>query len=547
MIMARLSSIGRLLTACLIWLGLGADDATAWPTFTDVAAEAGIAFAHENGAAGLRLFPESVGSGCVLFDYDRDGWLDVYLVNGGDFARDGAPNRLYRNQGAGTFEDVTTAAGVGDAGFGIGACAGDYDGDGWEDIYVCNFREDTLYRNNGDGTFEDVTDAAMTPEARWSSSAAFFDADGDADLDLCVVTYADYVATRDGCETRGMRVFCGPETFDSQTDTLFRNDGDGTFTDVSEEAGFRFAGRGLAVVSADYDDDGDSDIFIANDMSQDFLYQNRGDGRFDEVAFLTGMALSEDGTMGNGMGIDAADMDNDGRLDVFVTNFQDQVNTLYRNDGGGFFTDVSYPSETGVASLPMLAWGCALVDLDNDGLRDIFVANGHIHDNIEEFDDIVTYAQRKLVYRNLGDGRFTELGASSGPGMAEARVSRGAAVGDYDNDGDYDIVVNNLGGAPSLLRNDGGSDAGWLRVVLDPPAVAVGARVWVTPDGGPTLMHETHTGGSYASHSDPRPLFGLGDAGAAEVVVRWPNGSTSTVPQARARTTVTLTRPTHID
>ena len=532
---------------CALWMRMGVQPSTAWPTFTDVAASAGIDFVHENGASGMRLFPESVGSGCVFLDYDRDGWLDLYLVNGGDFAGEGAANRLYRNQGDGSFVDVTASAGVGDTGFGIGACAGDYDGDGWEDIYVCNFTTDALYRNNGDGTFENVTSAAMTAETRWSSSAAFADVDGDGDLDLCVATYAKYVPTRDGCETRGLRVFCGPETFDSQTDTLFRNNGDGTFTDISEEAGIRFAGRGLAIVCADYDDDGDADIFIANDMSQDFLYQNRGDGTFDEVAFLTGMALSEDGTMGNGMGIDAADIDNDGRLDLFITNFQDQVNTLYHNDGDGFFTDVSYPSGTGAVSLPMLAWGCAVADFDNDGLRDIFVANGHIHDNIEKFDDIGTYAQRKLIYRNLGDGRFSEQGGNSGPGMDEPRVSRGAAVGDYDNDGDLDIVVNNLGGAASLLRNDGGSDSGWLRVVLEPPAAAVGARVWVTPDGGSALMHEVHTGGSYASHSDRRALFGIGDAAAASVAVEWPNGMTSSVSHAPARTTVTVVRPTQTD
>ncbi len=534
-------------TACLLWATLIAVTASAWPRFTDVAAEAGIGFHHENGAEGLRLFPESVGSGCVFFDYDRDGWLDLYLVSGGDFKGDGAPNRLYHNLGDGTFEDVTVLSGAGDTGFGVGACAGDYDGDGWEDLYVCNYAEDALYRNLGDGTFEDVRHSAMQPESRWSSSAAFLDADGDGDLDLCVVTYADYVETRDGCETRGMRVFCGPETFDSQTDTLFRNNGDGTFTDASEEAGFRFGGRGLALVCADYDDDGDSDIFIANDMSQDFLYQNRGDGTFDEVAFLTGMALSEDGTMGNGMGADAADVDNDGKLDIFITNFQDQVNTLYHNDGDGFFTDVSYPSETAVASLPLLAWGCALADFDNDGLRDIFVANGHIHDNIEEFDDIGTYAQRKLLYRNLGDGRFEERGAESGPGMVDARVSRGAAIGDYDNDGDYDIVVNNVGGSASLLRNDGGSAAGWLRVVLDPPARAVGARVWVTPTGGTTLLHEGHTGGSYASHGDTRPLFGLGEASTAALRVEWPDGAASASEDARAGTTVTLRHPTQAE
>jgi enediyne biosynthesis protein E4 len=533
---AAIAPLALALTLCGV-----ATHTHAWPTFIDVASEAGVDFIHVTGAQGQRMFPESVGGGCVFFDYDRDGLLDLYMVNGGDFRGDGAPNKLYRNRGDGTFEDATEAAGAGDAGFGIGAVAGDYDGDGWEDLYVCNLGADTLYRNTG-GAFVDATRLAMAPQTRWSSSAAFFDADGDGDLDLCVATYANYVESRDGCEAHGMRVFCGPETFDAQTDALYRNNGDGTFTDVSADAGFTTAGRGLAVMCADYDDDGDADVFIANDMSQDFLYKNRGDGTFEEAAFLAGMALSEDGTMGNGMGIDIADMDNDGRLDLFITNFQDQVNTLYHNDADGFFTDVSYPSETGAVSLSMLAWGCALADFDNDGLRDIFVANGHIHDNIEVFDDIGTYAQRKLLYRNLGDGTYAEMGGVSGAGMAVPRVSRGAAVGDYDNDGDLDIAVNNIGGRASLLRNDGGSDGAWLRVVLEPPTAAVGARVWVTTDLGVTVMHEGHTGGSYASHSDTRPLFGLGEAATASLRVDWPDGATTRHAVARAGATIALQR-----
>ncbi|MBI1930585.1 VCBS repeat-containing protein, partial [Candidatus Poribacteria bacterium] len=453
-----------------------------WVRFTDVTEEAGIRFVHINGATGEHLFPETIGSGCAFFDYDHDDWLDIYLVNGGDFRREGeAPteptrgvsNALYRNNGDGTFTDVTQAAGVGETGFGAGVCVGDYNGDGWEDLYICNYGRNTLYRNNGDGTFTDVTQTAGVGEGRWSTSSAFFDADNDSDLDLYVANYVRYATVRDGCvfhvpprsvigggsetprrensATRELRVYCGPENFDPETDTLYRNNGDGTFTDVSKAAGITpsdsplplgegpgvrsGAGRGLGVICGDYDDDGDTDIFVANDMSPNLLYRNRGDGTFEEVGFRAGIALSEDATLGNGMGIDLADFDNDGGLDLIVTNFQDQVNTLYHNDRDGFFTDVSYSSGTGVPSLPFLGWGCGLVDVDNDGWRDLFIVNGHIHDNIEQFNDVGKYAQPKQLFRNENRGIFSDMSAQSGAALTIPQVSRGAAFGDYDNDG----------------------------------------------------------------------------------------------------------------
>jgi hypothetical protein len=536
-----------LLIAPCLGSGSVAPDAPEWIQLEDVAEAAGLRFQHTNGASGEHLFPETLGSGCAFLDYDRDGWLDVYLVNAGDFRARGAPNALYRNQRDGTFRDVTDEAGVGDTGYGIGVVVGDYNGDGWEDIYICNYGRNTLYRNDGDGTFTDVTDEAGVAEPRWSSSAAFLDLDRDGDLDLYVANYVHYTPTRDGCAFRGIRVYCGPETFDPETDTLYRNNGDGTFTDVSQAAGIAAHARGLGVIAGDYDDDGDPDIVVANDMNPNLLYRNRSDGTFEEVGFLAGIALSEEATMGNGMGVDLADYDNDGALDLIVTNFQDQVNTLYRNDGDGLFTDVSFRSGTGVPSIPLLAWGCGLVDLDNDGWRDLFVVNGHIHDNVEQFSDVGTYAQAKLVFRQERPGVFEDVSGRSGLDVARRWVGRGAAFGDYDNDGDLDVLVNNLNGRPSLYRNMGGNRNGWVRVVLEPPAAAVGARVHLDPANGGPQVAEIHAGGSFASSNDTRALFGLGGAADADVRVVWPDGASSGPVRASAGETVVLRHPRRAD
>ena len=514
-----------------------------WITFTDVAKTAGIAFSHHNGAKGERLFPEPNGAGCAFFDYNSDGWIDIYLVNSGDFQNPNAPNILYRSNGNGSFTDVTAEASVGDPRFGSGVCVGDYDGDGWEDLYLCNFRRNTLYRNLGDGTFADVTETSGVGESRWSTSATFFDADNDGDLDLYVTNYLLYSAETDGCHLETLQVYCGPENYSPAPDAFYRNNGEGSFQNDSMSAGFIHSGRGFGVIAGDYDNDGDRDIFVANDLSPNFLYRNNGNGQFEEIGFVAGIALSEDGTVGNGMGIDLADFDNDGGLDLVVTNYQSQVNTLYRNDLDGFFTDVSFESGTGLPSWPLLGWGCGLVDVDNDGWRDLFVVNGHIHDNIEKFDDIGKHAQPKQLFRNRGRGLFSDMSTESGETLIQPQVSRGAAFGDYDNDGDIDVLVNNLQGLATLLRNDGGNDGSWIRVVLLPPAQALMARVFVETEDGLRRIAEANSGGSYASNNDTRLLFGLETADSVRVWVQWQDGAGSKVIETPTRKTVIFHHP----
>jgi len=517
--------------------------ALSWITFTDVSKTAGIAFSHQNGAKGERFFPEPNGAGCAFFDYNFDGWLDIYLVNSGDFQNPNASNILYRNNGNGSFTDVTTEARVGDPRFGSGVCVGDYNGDGWEDLYICNFRRNTLYRNLGDGTFADVTETSGVGESSWSTSATFLDADNDGDLDLYIANYLLYSIEIDGCQLEDLRVYCGPENYSPATDTFYRNNGDGSFQNDSISAGFIHAGRGFGVIAGDYDNDGDRDIFVANDLSPNFLYRNNGNSQFEEIGFVAGIALSEDGTVGNGMGIDLADFDNDGGLDLVVTNYQSQVNTLYHNDLDGFFTDVSFESGTGLPSLPLLGWGCGFVDVDNDGWRDLFVVNGHIHDNIKKFNDIGNHAQRKQLFRNRGRGLFSDMSTESGEALIQPQVSRGAAFGDYDNDGDIDVLVNNLQGLATLLRNDGGNDGSWIRVVLLPPAQALMARVFVETEDGIHRIDEAHSGGSYASHNDTRLLFGLETAHSIHVWVQWQDGASSKVIETPTRRTVIFHHP----
>ena len=519
----------------------------AWVEFTDNTKAAGIDFLHRNGATGKRLFPEPNGAGCAFLDYDSDGWMDIYLVNSGNFQNPNAPNALYRNNGNDTFTDLTKEAGVGNTGFGSGICVGDYDNDGWEDIYICNFGKNVLYRNLGDGTFSDVTEKSGVEEHSWSTSATFFDADSDGDLDLYVANYLIYSVETDGCQLESLRVYCGPDNYPPANDSFYRNNGDGTFQNDSISAGLVHSGRGFGVITGDYDNDGDRDIFVANDLSPNFLYRNNGDGQFEEIGFLAGVALSEDGTVGNGMGIDLSDYNNDGGLDLVVTNYQSQVNTVYRNDLDGFFTDVSFVSGTGLPSFPLLSWGCGFVDVDNDGWRDLFVVNGHIHDNIDQFDDIGDYAQPKQLFRNLRTGTFLDMSSKSGKALIEPQVSRGAAFGDYDNDGDIDILINNLQGLATLLRNDGGNDRSWIRVSIRPPAQSLMARVFVETDDGLSQIDEAQSGGSYVSHNDTRLLFGLETADFVRVWVQWQDGALSEVIKTPTRKEVVFYHPSYSD
>jgi hypothetical protein len=509
--------------------------------FIDVTKQAGIQFKHHLGRSGKGYILETVASGCAFLDYDNDGYLDIYFVNGASLP--GSPpvvarNALYRNNGDGTFTDVTEIAGVGDEGYGIGCCVGDYNNDGFIDLYVTNFERNTLYRNNGDGTFSDVTQAAGVGCEAWSSSCAFLDYDGDGALDLYVVNYLHFrLKDHKACGGR-LRIDCGPSEYPGESDVLYRNNGDGTFTDVTQMAGvFNPEGKGLGIACGDYDNDGDTDIYIANDDTRNFLYRNNGNGTFSDVTFATGVGFSEDGEPEGGMGTCFGDYDNDGHLDLIVTNYQDQVNTLYHNDGDGMFSNVSHTSRTGPISYSAVGWGTGFIDYDNDGLSDLFVANGHLLVDVEKFDQTTTYNQPNFLFKNQGDGTFVEIGSQVGINSASVTSSRGAAFGDYDNDGDIDILISNTDETPSLLRNDGGNRNNWIgirAIGTQSNRSAIGTRVKITV-GNHTQMKEVTGGSSYASANDLRLLFGIGGARVVdEIEIRWPTGRIQTKRQVKA-------------
>ena len=507
------------------------------PQFTSVTKEVGIHFKHHDGGSGQLYFIEPLGGSAAFLDYNNDEFQDIYLVNGADLppfieerSGRGEPprNALYRNNGDGTFTDVAIAAGVADTGYGMGCAVGDYDNDGFPDLYVTNFGANALFRNNGDGTFNNVTTQTGTGDTRWGTSCAFVDYDNDGFLDLYVTNYVKYAVESDqACMNKGVRVYCDPRLYEGELDILYHNNGDGTFTDVTEIAGFSGAtGRGLALAWGDYDDDGDMDGYIANDADQNFLYRNNGDGTFTDVSLTAGVGFSEDGDAENGMGADFGDYDNNGYLDLVVTNFQDQTNTLYHNEGDGLFSDVSYASKIGTISLPYLAWGVSFCDYDNDGYQDLFIANGHLHENVQAFNPTGFYEQPNLLFRNNRDGTFDEVGTDSGSGMHLEKVSRGFAYSDYDNDGDLDLLVTNLKGTPDLLENRGGQNT-WLTLKLigtHSNRDAIGAQVKVTT-GNLTQIREVRSGSSYLSQSDMRLHFGVGKHRRVDrVEIRWPSG-----------------------
>ena len=505
--------------------------------FTSVTKEAGIHFKHHDGASGQLYFIEPLGGGAAFLDYNNDGLQDIYLVNGaalpplpkGQSDRSEPPrNALYRNNGDGTFIDVSVAAGVADTGYGMGCAVGDYNNDGFSDLYVTNFGANIFFRNNGDGTFTDVTKETGTGDTRWGASCAFADYDNDGFLDLYVTNYVKYTIESDrGCMNKGVRVYCDPRLYEGESDILYHNNGDGTFTDVTESTGFSKAtGRGLALAWGDYDDDGDMDVYIANDADQNFLYCNNGDGTFTDVSLAAGVGFSEDGDAENGMGADFGDYDNDGRLDLIVTNFQDQTNTLYHNEGDGLFSDVSYASQIGAISLPYLAWGVSFCDYDNDGYQDLFIANGHLDENVQAFSPTGFYEQPNLFFHNNGDGTFDEVGVDSGSGMRLEKVSRGFAYADYDNDGDLDLLVTNLNGSPDLLQNRNNQNT-WLTFKLIGTRSnrdAIGTRVKVKT-GNLIQIREVRSGSSYLSQNDMRLHFGLGKHRQIDrIEIHWPSG-----------------------
>ena len=506
--------------------------------FTDVTTAAGIRFRHDHGGTSPLNILQTAGSGCAFLDYDGDGLLDIYLVNGRylDNRPEGSQphNALYHNNGDGTFTDVTERAGVGGTGYGMGCAVADFDGDGRPDIYVTNYGRNTLYRNNGDGSFKDVTLAAGVGADGWSTCAAWADYNGDGWLDLFVGRYVAFSPRdRQLCEMRGISLSCPPRYYDGQSGILYRNNGNGTFTDVTGEAGVaNSGGKALGALWWDYDGDGKPDLFVANDGVANNLYHNLGGGRFKDEALLQGVAYGANGHAQASMGVDAADYNGDGRLDLWVTNFQNESRALYQ--GGKFgFVDAAGRAGLVTPSLPFLSFGTAFLDYDGDTWPDLIVASGHVQDLVHRVDGACMYAQARQLFRNQGNGTFQDLSASAGPAFTTPAVGRGLAVGDFDNDGDLDVLINNNGGAPMLLRNEVGNRNAWLRLKLEgrpPNRAAIGARVEAAVPGlSRKLIGEVRAGSSYCSTSDPRPLFGLGSAkGPVTVTVRWPDGKRTT-------------------
>ena len=507
--------------------------------FVDVTTEAGINFRHINGAEGAYHLPETLGAGGAFFDADNDGNLDIYLVNSGYWKEsslaDETPSALYRNNGDGTFTDIAMTAGVGNRGnYGQGAACADYDNDGDVDLYVTNFGVNVLYRNNGDGTFTDVTASAGVGDPGWSSSACFLDYNRDGHLDLFVVNYLVYsldVPYRP-CGEDGIQTYCHPSLFEGAPDTLYRNNGDGTFTDVSHEAGVGgigglFHGKGLGVVSADFNNDGTPDLYVASDDTRNDFFYNNGDGTFSEISLLAGCAYSFNGVAQAGMGVATDDYNGDGWLDIFVTNLSYETNALYRNNGDGTFTDVIYEAHLGKESYLFVGFGTGFFDADNDGWRDIFIANGHIIDNIEDTHGVLTYRQPDQIFRNQGNGTFQEVSASAGDYFQSTAVSRGALFGDYDNDGDVDMLVTQSNGPVTLLRNETGTQHNWVRIKtvgVISSRDGTGTRVTLRA-GGHTQIQEINRGASYLSSHDGRLHFGLGVHTTVDrLEVRWQSG-----------------------
>ena len=525
-----------------------APPAPALPTFTDVAASAGIRFQHLSGSPEKNYIFEAKGGGVCLLDTDGDGILDIYFVNGNtleDVQRGVVhPSALYRAKGDGSYTDVTASAGVAGRGWGMGCTVGDIDNDGLPDLYVLGLNGNVLYRNRGDGTFADATEAAGLGGGRWSTSAAFVDYDRDGDLDLYVANNIQ-VDTRKSplsfpgpdCNYRGTRVMCGPRGLTGALDAFYRNNGDGTFTDVTAAAGVleEHPRYGLGVAAGDFDNDGWPDIYVANDSTPSYLYRNRRNGTFEDVALLAGVAVSDDGMEQAGMGTDFGDYDNDGWLDLTKSNFSFESSNLYHNEHGSHFSDQA--KATGVFAVDtysLVSWGTKFLDYDNDGWKDVVVANGQVYPYLRHSPKGgETYDQRRLLFRNLGNGKFADVSNDSGPGIREERSSRGLATGDLDNDGDIDIVVVNMDGVPSILRNDGGNARNWLTLRLRGTTsnrFGLGSRVEVRSEGL-TQVGEATTSGSIFSASDSRLHFGLAGATRADVEIRWPSGKVQTLRQ----------------
>ncbi|HEX4322069.1 MAG TPA: CRTAC1 family protein [Acidobacteriaceae bacterium] len=516
--------------------------------FQNIEQQAGLTlWRHVEGTPEKQYIPETLGCGVALLDYDNDGWLDIYLVN--SLTYDGLSGKappthaaLFRNNHNGTFTDVTAKAGVANDRWGVGVAVGDYNNDGWPDLYVTNYGKNRLYRNNHNGTFTDVAEQAGVALGTWSTGATFGDFDGDGLLDLFVPGYVHFdgdqpplpgspqTAGLSGCQFRGVEVMCGPRGLKGERDHLFHNNGNGTFSDVSEHAGVTDPSGfyGLTAVFADFNDDGKLDLAVADDSTPSYLYLNKGNGTFDDASYISGYALNQEGRETASMGIAVGDYQNTGRLSLFNSDFSDDYDVLYRNDGDGNFTDVSYQAGVAAPTIPFLGWGDGFLDYDNDGLEDLLVLNGHVYPAVDKTGWGTTFAQRPLLFHNLDGNSFALVPPVTGTGLAVVIPARGAAFGDLFNDGKIDVVINSMDSTPTLLRNVNNDSHHWVefRLVGGPksPRDAIGAKVFVTT-GSKRQRNDVISGGSFASSNDFRVHFGLGEAAAiSKVEIVWPSG-----------------------
>jgi hypothetical protein len=536
-------------------------DTQASPTFVDVTQQAGLsAFKNIQGSLAKQHIIETMGGGAGFFDYDRDGNLDIVLVRGStieQFQKGGSTLcSLFRGDGRGRFQDVTAAAGIQTRGWGMGVVIADVDNDGWEDMFLAGYGSNALLRNQGNGTFRDITVESGLQSSRWSVSAAFADFDRDGDLDLYVANYLTYDLKRipgrgAGCTYRGFDVFCGPRGLPGERDTLYFNDGKGHFQDVTSSKGIDADSLyGMGVVVADYDNDGWPDIFVANDLTPNLLYHNRGKGEFEEAGALAGVAFDENGVEEGSMGADFGDFNNDGWPDLYYTNSSYQTNQLAVNLRNGNFSLKSYALGHGETTWLYVGWGTFFADLDNDGWEEIFVVNGHLYSQADHFDMGLKYKQRPLLFQNQPGKMFVEVKGSWGPALERPGLGRGAAYADYDNDGDLDVLINNLDSTPTLLRNDGGNRRSWLMVKCEGSQSnrsAIGTRLTVR-DGTAQQMREVKAGSSYGSHCDTRVHFGLNaQSEIPQLEVRWPSGKTQSLSNLKARQLLQLKEPPYID